>query len=67
MPDILKIILVFLIIVFLLKRKWNLGLVMALSSVILAVIYALRPQDFLWALVKASSDKTTALLIIALT
>jgi integral membrane protein (TIGR00529 family) len=67
MSDILKIVLVFIIIVFLLKRKWNLGLVMALSSVILAVIYALRPQDFLISLVKASADKTTVLLIIALT
>lgn len=67
MIDILKITLVFIIIIFLLKRKWNLGLVMALSSVILALIYAFKPQDFLKAFLNASTDRTTILLIIALT
>ena len=67
MIDILKITLIFIIIVFLLKRRWNLGLVMALSSVILAVFYLLKPLDFLSALFRASVDKTTITLIIALT
>jgi integral membrane protein (TIGR00529 family) len=66
MTDILKITLVFIIIVFLLKRRWNLGLVMALTSVILAVLYLLTPTDFLKAFLKASTDKTTITLIIAL-
>lgn len=66
MIDILKITLVFIIIVFLLKRRWNLGLVMALSSVILAVFYMLKPQDFLGAFLKASTNVTTITLIIAL-
>jgi integral membrane protein (TIGR00529 family) len=67
MTDILKITLIFIIIVFLLKRHWNLGLVMALSSVILAVLYLLKPLDFFSALFRASVDKTTITLIIALT
>ena len=66
MTDILKITLVFIIIVFLLKRHWNLGLVMALTSVILAVLYLLTPLNFLKAFLKASTDKTTITLIIAL-
>jgi integral membrane protein (TIGR00529 family) len=66
MTDILKITSVFIIIVFLLKKRWNLGFVMALTSVILAVLYLLTPIDFLRAFLKASTDKTTFTLIIAL-
>jgi hypothetical protein len=66
MIDILKITLVFVIIVFLFKRRWNLGLVMALSSVILAVFHMLKPQDFLRAFLQASTNATTITLIIAL-
>ncbi len=67
MPDILKISAVFIIIVLLLKRRWSLGLVMLLSSVILSVFYLLSPGDFLRALLKAVTDKTTLMLAIALT
>jgi hypothetical protein len=67
MTDILKIIIVFIIIIILLKKRWNLGLVMALSSVILAALYMLKPQDFLAALLSAFTSKTTITLIIALT
>jgi len=67
MTDILKIILIFIVTVFLLKKRWNLGLVMAFSSVILAVLYLLKPQDFIGAFLKASTDTTTITLIIALT
>lgn len=67
MFDILKIILIFIIIVFLLKRQWNLGLVMSISSVILAVFYLLKPLDFLNVILKALTDETTISLIAALT
>ncbi len=67
MIDILKITLIFIIIILLLKRRWNLGLVMALSSVILAVLYFLNPLDFLRAILKASTDRATITLIVALT
>ena len=67
MTDILKIILIFIVTVFLLKKRWNLGLVMAFSSVILAVLYMLKPQDFIRAFLTASTDTTTITLIIALT
>jgi hypothetical protein len=67
MIDIIKITSVLIIIVILLKRKWNLGLVMALSSVILAFLYLLAPLDFLDAFHSAATDKTTISLVVALT
>lgn len=66
MIDILKILSVLLIMVFLLKRKWNLGVAMALSSVILAFFYLLAPLDFLKAFYSGTTDKTTISLITAL-
>jgi integral membrane protein (TIGR00529 family) len=66
MTDVLKIILVLAVIVFLLKKKWALGIVMAVSSVILAMFYLMRPLDFLKAFIEASTDKTTILLLITL-
>lgn len=67
MVDILKISLVLLIIILLLKMRWNLGIVMALSSVILSILYRFHPYRFLDALIEASTDTTTITLIIALT
>jgi|Deesub1362A_J573_1020465.scaffolds.fasta_scaffold00604_8 hypothetical protein len=67
MTDILKISLVLLIIILLLKKKWGLGPVMAISSVILAVLYGFRPHDLLNAIIRALVDKTTIKLMLALT
>jgi integral membrane protein (TIGR00529 family) len=67
MIDIIKITSVLVIIVILLKRKWNLGVVMALSSVILAFLYLLAPIDFLKSFHTAATDKTTISLVVALT
>jgi len=67
MLDILKIILVFAVMIILLKRRWNLGIVMALSSVMLAVLYLLTPVEFLRSFLKASTEKSTLMLVIALT
>lgn len=67
MIDIIKITSVLIIIVILVKRKWNLGVVMALSSVILAILYYLAPLDFLNAFYSAATDKTTVSLVVALT
>lgn len=67
MIDLLKIILVFTIVILLLKRQWNLGVVMVLSSVVLSVFYLLHPYEFFNAFLKASTDKTSLTLIISLT
>jgi len=67
MIDIIKITSVLIIIVILLKRKWNLGVVMALSSVILAILYFLAPLDLLNSFYAAATDQTTISLVVALT
>lgn len=67
MFDIAKIILVLAVIIFLLKRKWNLGAVMALSSVILALLYLLKPAEYFSILIQTAMDKTTLSLVFALT
>ncbi len=67
MTDILKITLILIIIVFLLKKRWNLGLVMALSSIMLAFMYLLSPFEFWNAFYTATTDKTTISLVVALT
>ncbi|MBI4844694.1 MAG: DUF401 family protein [Nitrospirae bacterium] len=66
MADILKIISVLAAMVVLLKRRWNLGLVMLLSSVMLALLYLLPPPDFLKAFYAGTVDKTTLSLVTAL-
>ncbi len=67
MADILKITVIFIIVVMLLKRRWNLGIIMILSSVVLSVFYLLKPAEFFSAFLKASTEKTTLGLIISLT
>ncbi|RJQ21434.1 MAG: DUF401 family protein [Nitrospiraceae bacterium] len=67
MGDILKIAAVFVFIVVLLKRRWNLGAVMALSSVALASMYLFSPSDFFKAFFSALTDRTTINLVLALT
>jgi integral membrane protein (TIGR00529 family) len=67
MFDILKIISVLGIMVLLLKRRWNLGIVMVVSSVILALFYLLPIPDFFAAFLTAATDRTTLSLIFALT
>jgi integral membrane protein (TIGR00529 family) len=67
MADMVKILLVLAVIILLLKRRWNLGIVMALSSVLLALLYLLSPRQYLDAFLAASTDMTTLRLLIALT
>jgi len=67
MLDLIKVTSVLAIIVILLKRKWNLGLVMVLSSVALSALYMMNPMRFMAAFYGAVYDKTTILLILVLT
>lgn len=67
MPDILKITSVLIAIIFLIKKRWNLGLVMAFSSVMLAFLYLLSPFEFITAFYNAVTDNTTISLILSLT
>jgi len=67
MIDLLKIISILCIIILLLKRKINLGIVMFISSVLLALLYLMPPAKFFYAFVSSLRDRTTLLLIAALT
>ncbi|MBI4686546.1 MAG: DUF401 family protein [Nitrospirae bacterium] len=67
MADILKITVIFIIVVLLLKRRWNLGIIMILSSIILSVFYLLKPAEFFSAFLKSTTEKTTLGLVISLT
>lgn len=67
MSDIIKIIIILIMIIFLLKRKWNLGLVMAISSAALALLYRMNILSFLDSCFRAATDVTTIKLILALT
>ena len=67
MLDLLKIMFVLAVIVLLLKKRWSLGLVMVLSSVILSILYLVKPLDFAVSTYNAVSNKTTITLMIILT
>lgn len=67
MADIIKIFFILVLIIYLLKRKWNLGLVMALSAAVLALLYRMNVLSFLDSCFRASTDITTVSLILALT
>ncbi|GAB4542987.1 MAG: DUF401 family protein [Thermodesulfovibrionia bacterium] len=67
MSDILKISLILLVIILLLKKGWNIGIVMAISSVILSILYRFSPFRFIDALTNALLDPVTIRLILALT
>ncbi len=67
MPDILRLTAIFALIVVLLSRRVNVGLVMLLSAVFLAVLYTMPPGLFLDAAVSTLTDPVTVKLIIALT
>lgn len=66
MVDFLKLILVFIVIVFLLERKINLGYVMLLCSVFLGLIFSIAPWEIGKTFWKASIDFSTINLITAL-
>ncbi|MBI4699167.1 MAG: DUF401 family protein [Nitrospirae bacterium] len=67
MSDIIKIISVFFIMVLLLKRRWNLGIVMFISSLMLALLYAFDPFSLPGILLKTYADKVILNLILSLT
>ncbi|MBC8413516.1 MAG: DUF401 family protein [Nitrospira sp.] len=67
MADLLRIFLVFTVMVLLLKRKWNLGIVMPLSAVLLAILYMLKPSLFFSAFLDTLTDSITLSLAAVLT
>ncbi|MFA5072769.1 MAG: DUF401 family protein [Nitrospirota bacterium] len=66
MIDLVKIGSVFLIIVLLLRFRWNLGLVMFIGSILLGTLYLLDPLRQATVILKASVDLETLNLIAGL-
>jgi integral membrane protein (TIGR00529 family) len=64
--DLLKILSVFALIVSLLKLKWNLGAVMLIGAAALGALMGMGPVRILEITYRASIDKSTVSLIIAL-
>jgi hypothetical protein len=66
MPDLLKITLVFVLILFLLRKKLNIGLVMLIAASVLFLLY-LMPFESIWKTCKgAALNGVTIKLILAL-
>ena len=66
MPDLLKIGLTFLLILFLLRKKLFIGYVMLLASACLAALYKMGPESIAGAISKATLNSVTIKLLLAL-
>lgn len=66
MADILKVLFIFGLIIICLKRRWSIGVVMILSSLVLSLLYKIGVFDFGAIFLRASSDITSVNLIIVL-
>lgn len=66
MSDLLKISLTFLIMLFLLRKKLNIGYVMLIASALLALLYRMDPANIFGTLRKAALNEVTLKLLLAL-
>ncbi|MCL5035860.1 MAG: DUF401 family protein [Chloroflexi bacterium] len=66
MPDIIKLSLIFVVVIFLLYRKWNLGVVLLLASAALGLIYFIPPVKAGLIIIKASIMPETLGLVFLL-
>ena len=66
MSDLIKISLTFLLILVLLRRKVNIGVVMMISSMALALLYRMEFTHVLETAVRAATNATTIKLLLAL-
>ncbi len=67
MFDIIKLILVFLIILLLLRRRWNVGYVLLVASAVLALFYLMSPERIALSIKGTVTSRVTITLLIALT
>lgn len=63
MTDLIKIGIAFALIVFLLRKRWNLGLVMLLGAALLGILYRVGPLQQITVMVRSSLDMVTLNLI----
>ena len=66
MPELIKIVGVFALIVLLLRRGWNLGIAMIVAAAVLGVLMRMEPTAMLESAWQASTDGAAVSLIVAL-
>jgi len=67
MADIIKITFIFILILLLLRKKWNVGYVLMVASAILATLYLMAPALVMKTIYGALTSSVTLELLIALT
>ncbi len=67
MLDLLRLVTVFALILFLLRRKWNVGYVLLTASGALALLYLMKPSSLLLVVRNALTAGITIKLLVALT
>ncbi|MEA2021680.1 MAG: hypothetical protein U9N08_04320, partial [Candidatus Caldatribacteriota bacterium] len=67
MTEILKLVLIIAVIVFLIRKKWKLGYIMLLASLLLGVIFGLNPteivRNFFLALINPATLRLMGIII----
>lgn len=66
MPDVLKLSFSFIIILFLIRKKLDLGYVMLIASALISILYLMDPGNIIKTVVRASTSGTTIKLLLAL-
>jgi integral membrane protein (TIGR00529 family) len=66
MPDLIKILLTFSVILILLRKKLNIGYVMLIASATLFIMYRMRPSVILQSLTGAATSSVAIKLLLAL-
>lgn len=67
MFDLIRLSIAFILILFLLRQRWNVGYVLMTASGALAVLYLMKPSDILLAIKNALTAGITIKLLVALT
>ena len=70
MTEIVKLLVVIVVIIFLIRKKWNLGYIILLSSLLLGLLFGLNPKeigiDFLQALIDPVTIRLIGIIVLVL-
>lgn len=66
MLDLVKILLVLFLIIFFLRKKWHIGVVMAIGGIILAILYLMPPERIISESYKSLTSSVSLKLLLAL-
>ena len=63
MTEIIKLLAVIVVITFLIRKKWNLGYIILLASLLLGLLFGLNPKEIGINFLQAIVDPTTIQLV----